>query len=68
MAENPKAFRETMLRPERRAANGDPQRSQQKPSRQIRSAIDAANARYEGYIATINNMRDRDIERAMTGR
>ena len=68
MAEDPKAFKEAMQQAERPPAGGDPLRQQPKPSRQVRSAVEAGNARYEGYIATINNMRDRDIERAMTGR
>lgn len=68
MAENLRAFKEAMQGAERRRATEDKSRHEERPSDQVRSAIEAAQARYHGYIATINGMRDHDIERAMTGR
>lgn len=69
MAENLKAFREAMQRQERQTVGGDThRRSEDKPIRPMQSVVEAGNAQYQGYITTINGMRDRDIERAMTGR
>lgn len=68
MAENLKAYRDAMQRAERQRAAEDKLRQQERPSPTVRSAVEAAQARYHGYIATINGMRDRDIERAMIGR